>query len=280
MTGLPAFSVLLPVYHRDDPVHLRRAVRSVTVDQTLRPAELVLVQDGPVGGRLAEQVDELVGTLPVPVRVVVLPRNVGLARALEAGLAACAHEIVARMDADDVSRPRRFELQVPHVAGGLDVVGSAIQEFDDDERRPGAVRTPPLTDEEIRRAARIRSPFNHPSVVFRRTAVAAAGGYEDLPYLEDYWLFARMLEAGARALNVPEPLVLYRVGEGAYARRGGRTILLSELDLQRRLRGIGFTSRPQAMRNVAVRGVYRLVPEGARRRLYRALMLGRQKDDA
>jgi hypothetical protein len=278
VTELPGFSVLLPVYRRDDPEHLRRAVHSVTTEQTLRPAELVIVQDGPVGGRLAAEIDDLARTVGVPVRRVALERNVGLARALEAGLAQCRFDVVARMDADDVSRPERFALQLPHVARGVDVVGSAIQEFDDDELHPGVVRTPPLSDADIRRAARIRSPFNHPSVVFRRAAVAAAGGYEDLPLLEDYWLFARMLATGATALNVPQPLVLYRVGEGAYARRGGRAILRAELDLQRRLRRIGFTSLPQALRNVAVRGVYRLVPEAARRRLYRSLMLGRREE--
>jgi len=269
-----AFSVLLPVYHRDDPGHLRRAVRSVTTDQTMAPSELLVVQDGPVGDELEVALTDVERAPGLRVRRVTLPENVGLARALEVGLSECAHDIVARMDADDISLPRRFELQVPHVVDGMDLVGSAIQEFEDDETRAGVVRVPPLDAASIQRAARIRSPFNHPSVVYRRQAVAAAGGYEDLPLLEDYWLFARMLDEGARSMNVPEPLLLYRVGEGAYARRGGRAVLRSEIELQRRLRQIRFTSRSQALRNVAVRGAYRLVPEPARRRLYRALLLG------
>lgn len=269
-----SFSVLLPVYHRDDPAHLRRAVRSVTTDQTLPPTELVVVQDGPVGDELASTLTDLERTSAARVRRVVLKENVGLARALDAGLAECAHDVVARMDADDISLPRRFELQVPLVARGMDLVGSAIQEFEDDENHPGVLRVPPLDGASIQRAARLRSPFNHPSVVYRRQAVAAAGGYEDLPLLEDYWLFARMLDDGARSMNIEVPLLLYRVGEGAYARRGGRAVLRSEIELQRRLRQIRFTSRSQALRNLAVRGAYRIVPEPARRRLYRALLLG------
>jgi glycosyltransferase involved in cell wall biosynthesis len=218
----------------------------------------------------------------VPVPLVELPQNVGLARALTAGLAECRHEIVARQDADDVSRPARFATQVPLVAGsdaaGLDIVGSAIEEFESDDELDaalaggtvGMVRTPPLSASEIGRAARFRSPFNHPSVVYRKSAVAAAGGYEDLPLLEDYWLFARMLAAGARACNVAEPLVLYRVGAGAYARRGGVRLLRSELELQRRMREIGFTSVGQMVRNDVLRGGYRLVPEALRRGAYRA----------
>ncbi|MEV8028326.1 MULTISPECIES: glycosyltransferase [Cellulosimicrobium] len=271
----PEFSVLLPVYHRDVPAHLVRAARSVTDEQVLRPAELVVVQDGPVGAPLEQALEQIRRESPVPVRLVVLPENRGLAEALEAGLRACSHDIVARMDADDVSRPERFARQIPFLVRGHDVVGTAIQEFEDDEADPGAVRVPPVGTQEIVRAARLRSPFHHPSVVFRRAAVEAAGGYEHLALLEDYWLFARMLHGGARPANLPEPLLLYRVGAGAYARRGGAEILRSEIELQRRFRRLGFTTSLQAVRNVLVRGGYRLVPEPIRRRSYRRFMLGR-----
>lgn len=267
------FSVLLPVYAGDEASHLRRSFRSVVHDQDRVPTEVVVVRDGPVGDALASALDELTASSAVPVVRVDLERNVGLARALEVGLRACSHEIVARQDADDISRPARFAVQVPLVEGGLDIVGSAIEEFDEDPEvgaAEGLVRVPPLTDEEIRRAARFRSPFNHPSVVYRRAAVAAAGGYEDLPLMEDYWLFVRMLVNGALAGNVPEPLVLYRVGAGAYARRGGARLLRSEIDLQRRLHSIGFTSTLEEIRNTVLRGGYRLVPEQLRRGAYRA----------
>lgn len=267
----PPFSVLLPVYRGDRPDYLRRSFRSVVDDQELRPSEVVIVRDGPVGPELSAVLAEIGERSPVPVVAVDLDDNVGLALALEAGLAACSYEIVARQDADDVSRPRRFAVQVPLVAEGLDVVGSAIEEFEgDDEAQAGLVRVPPLTSEEIAETSRFASPFNHPTVVYRRSVVAAVGGYEDLPLMEDYWLFARLVGHGARMANVAEPLVRYRVGAGAYARRGGTQLLRSELELQRRLRREGFTSVGQAARNVAVRGGYRLVPETARRSLYRA----------
>ncbi|GGI08652.1 glycosyltransferase [Isoptericola cucumis] len=263
------FSVLLPVYAGDDAAHLERGFLSVTRDQTLRPHEVVVVRDGPVGDDIAAVLARLHELTDVPVSLVPLERNVGLARALEAGLEACKHEIVARADADDISRPERFAVQVPLVAAGHDVVGSAIQEFEDDELDPGMVRVPP-TGDEIAAAARFRDPFNHPSVVYRRSAVAAAGGYEHLDLMEDYLLFARMIAAGARAENVTEPLVLYRVGAGAYARRGGRRLLASELALQRTLHSEGFVTGPQMVRNVVVRAGYRLVPEGVRKVGYRA----------
>lgn len=262
------FSVLLPVYAGDDAAHLERGLLSVTRDQTLRPDEVVVVRDGPVGDEVAAVLGRLHELTDVPVTLVPLERNVGLARALEAGLEACKHEIVARADADDISRPERFAVQVPLVAHGRDIVGSAIQEFDDDEDAPGMVRVPP-TGDDIATTARFRDPFNHPSVVYRRSAVAAAGGYEHLDLMEDYLLFARMIAGGADAENVVEPLVLYRVGAGAYARRGGRRLLASELALQRTLHSEGFLTGPQMVRNVVVRAGYRVVPESVRKAGYR-----------
>ncbi|MFT3877609.1 MAG: glycosyltransferase [Propioniciclava sp.] len=268
------FSVLLPVYGRDEPAHFVRAVTSVTGEQTLRPSELVVVVDGPVPDGLRSVLDDLAAgrlTDQVPVTLVPLPENVGLARALTAGLEACGHEIVARADADDISLPARFARQVPLVADGLDLISAAIAEFTDDEHETGLVRTWPSDPDEIRTLATLWDPFNHPAVVFRRSAVLAAGGYQHLDRLEDYWLFARMLAHGARVGNVTEPLVLYRVGAGAYDRRGGWTLWRSEIALQRKLRGIGFTTRLQFVRNLAIRTTWRFVPAGPRRALYAAL---------
>lgn len=264
------FSLLLPVYHRDRPDQVVRAFRSTVQEQLLPPSEVVVVQDGRVGPHLASALERVESESPVPVTRLRLSHSVGLAQALQCGLSACRHDIVARMDADDVSLPHRFAVQLPLIDAGHDIVGSALVEFGDgidEERR--VLRVPPTTHEEIVSAARLRSPFNHPTVVYRRGAVLEAGGYRELPLLEDYWLFTRMLDNGARAVNVPEPLVMYRVDAGAYQRRGGMRLLRSELALQRRLHAEGFTSPGEMMRNVVVRGGYRLTPTVVRKAAYR-----------
>ncbi len=269
------FSLLLPTYYADDPDHLRRAFASAVDEQTLKPDEVVLVRDGVVPPRLQAAIDSLAAESTIPVNVVALAHNIGLGHALDAGLAACQHEVVARMDADDVSLPERFAVQIPLIAEGFDLVGCGLLEFHEDEQDVVGRRTPPIGEEEIRRWSRFHDPFNHPTVVYRRSVVQAVGGYEDLPLMEDYWLFARMIDAGARVANVPEPLVKYRVGAGAYARRGGWQLLRSEWQLQRHFRSVGFTTRAQYARNVIVRGGYRLVPEGLRRAAYRRLIAPR-----
>ncbi len=269
------FAVLMSTFAGDRADYLREAFVSTVHEQTRPPAQVVLVRDGPVPEELAAEIDALVATSPVPVTVVALEQNQGLGPALDAGLRASAHEIVARMDADDVSLPDRFEKQLPVIEAGADIAGSGLWEFGSSVDDVVGRRTPPVDPDEIRRVVRFRDPFNHPTVVYRRSAVLAAGGYADLALMEDYLLFTRMVAGGAVPANLPDPLVLYRVGDGAYARRGGRRLLRSELALQRRFRALGLTTRRQYLRNVAVRGGYRLVPEGVRKVAYRRLLANR-----
>ena len=273
--GPQPFSLLISTYAADSPEFLRLAFTSTVHEQTRRPDQVVLVQDGPVPEELTEVIKDLASSSPVPVQHVVVEENLGLGPALDRGLKSCLHEIVARMDADDVSRPDRFDKQLPLVESGADIVGSGLLEFGASVDDVVGRRTPPTDPDEIRRVIRFRDPFNHPTIVYRKSAVIAAGGYADMALMEDYLLFTRMVAGGARPANVAEPLVYYRVGAGAYARRGGTALLHSELRLQRRFRELGITTRRQYLRNVVVRGGYRLVPEQLRKTAYRALIANR-----
>jgi glycosyltransferase involved in cell wall biosynthesis len=265
------FSLLFPVYDGDKPDYIRRAFRSAVDDQTVRPDQVVIVRDGPVRPELAECLDGLRAACPAPVTFVALSRNGGLGPALDQGMAASWFDVIARMDADDVAMPHRFEVELPLIAEA-DIVGSGLLEFSGDTDNIVGQRVPPTDQAQIQQYARMHDPFNHPTVMFRKSAVLAAGGYGDLPMMEDYSLFARMLARGARAANTAEPLVYYRVGAQAFRRRGGTGLLRSELRLQREFRRAGFTSRSEFLRNVAVRGGYRLVPWWFRRAVYRPLV--------
>lgn len=273
---LPPFSLLIPVYAGDTPERFRRAVVSSTLEQALPPAEVVLVRDGPVDPALQETLDQLTVWLRAaePPIVVVredLPVNRGLTAALQRGLRLCTHEVVARCDADDLSYPQRFARQLPLIAEGADLVGSSMHEIDDREAVL-AVREAPVGAERILAVSKLRNPVSHPTVVFRRRAVEAVGGYQHVPQAEDYWLWVRMLRAGGDVRNIGEPLVGYRVSDGAYARRGGLQVFQAELQLQAMLRGIGHISPLGRARNVAVRGGYRFIPRGLRERWYRSLV--------
>lgn len=264
------FTVLTSVYAGDDPQQFERALVSITREQNLKPDQVVLVQDGPVPGELQETIDRSSDIAGQHIDVVRLAENQGLARALEAGLKVAKHEIIARADADDVSLPQRFAKQLP-LMRGRDLIGSAIAEFEHDETQWGMIRVLPAQHQDIAKTARFRDPFNHPTVVMRKSALERAGGYQHLDRMEDYWLFARMIASGARTANIEEPLVAYRVGAGAYARRGGRDLFDSELELQRNLLRIGFVTPTQYVRNVVIRAGYRLIPTVVRKSLYQGV---------
>lgn len=270
----PGLTLLLPVYAGDNAEQLRLAYDSSTVGQTRRPDAAVIVQDGPVGEALAEELARIERESVVPVRIVRLEENGGLTTALNAGIAVIDTEVIARMDADDVSEPERFERQWAVIEEGAALVGTGMVEFDDDPETTGTVRKPPVSEERIRDHARTHNPFNHPTMMYRLDAIRAIGGYEAFGSMEDYWLGVRMIASGVQTANIADPLVRYRVGSGVFERRGGWQTARTEWRLQARLRQMGFITNVQFVRNVIVKGVYRLLPAGLKRVLFSRFVSG------
>ncbi|MBQ8429324.1 MAG: glycosyltransferase [Clostridia bacterium] len=214
------FSVLMSIYKNESPEYFQRAMESV-LTQTLPPDEIVLVRDGEVPQELQTVIDGYTQN-PI-VKYCPLAQNVGLGNALNEGLKQVSHEIVARMDTDDICAPERFEKQIKFLEENPKVVlvGGQITEFIGEESNVLTVREVPCTDAEIRNFIKTRNPFNHQTVTFRKSAVDAVGGYVELHFLEDYYLWCRMCVHGGEFANLPEVLVNVRTGEDLYKRRGG-----------------------------------------------------------
>ncbi len=278
----PKFSLLMSVYAGDTAAHLHEALASSIEQQSLRPNELVLVVDGKVSDQIEREIQNWTARSAAeeicPMTVVRLPVNVGLAAALTEGLRYCSYEIVARADADDVSLPQRFEEQIPVIAEGkLSVLGSAMIEFDGALDAENSVRESLTGSEKIAKILATRNPMMHPTVVFRKSAVEAVGGYEHVTGAEDYWLWARLCQRGYLLDNLSTTLVKYRVGHGAYQRRGGVQALYKDIELQHRLYTGDFISSPQLIKNMTVRLGYRALPVQLRKNLYRRL-IGQNKN--
>jgi len=260
-------SCLLPVYAKDDPAHLDQALESI-LRQNLPPDELVIVEDGPLTEPLRNALDTC-GTR-IPTLRVRLERNVGLGLALAKGLDACNFDLVARMDADDIARPERFERQEKFMQMNPAVLllGSNVEEFRYQPGDLGRLRHPPELDEGIRRRARTRNPFNHMSVIFRRHAVQRAGGYRHRPGFEDYDLWLRLLRQPGQVANLGEVLVDVRIGSGMLSRRRGIRYLRSELEFLLDCRKQGLISTVDMARSALSRIPARLVPASALERIY------------
>lgn len=269
---LPEYSVLMSVYGKDKVEYLNLAIGSMA-SQTVAPYDYVVVCDGPLTTELDACLDGWRERLGDAMNVLHLPENHGLGYALNVGLSECGCDVVARMDADDISRPRRCEvLLAKMVVENLDLVGGAIEEFDRKPGDMGVVRMPPLSKGEIDIWLKRRNPFNHMSVVFDRHMVEKAGGYEPFPWMEDYWLWARMIARGCRCANVPDVVVDVRTGEGMYARRSNMAYLKSQVKFFSELRKLGLVDRVRQAKAVAERTAATLLPTGLVKLAYNVLL--------
>lgn len=227
------FSVVTSVYKSDNPVFFDRALSSITELQTVIPDEVVLVVDGPVSDDLNEVIAKYEKKYDI-FNVIRLEKNGGLGNALKIAVENTKYELIARMDSDDVSVSTRFEEQLRFfdMYPQIDIVGGNITEFIGEESNIVGTRIVPKSNEDIREYMKVRCAMNHVSVMYKKTAVQSAGGYQDWFCNEDYFLWIRMWLKGAVFANTGTTLVNVRVGEDMYSRRGGIKYCKSELKLQ------------------------------------------------
>lgn len=219
----------MSIYKDEKSFFLNECLNSI-FQQTLLPAEIVLVKDGPVGEDLENIIANYVSVNKVDFRIVALARNVGLGEALFIGLKSCSYEIVARMDADDICDKDRFKIQVNHIIANksLAVVGSQIREFSSSIKDSKYSRHVPIEHDKIVAYSKYRNPLNHPSVIFRKSIILLAGSYKHMPFFEDYYLWLRVIKAGYFIENIDIELLFFRVSKSTFLRRHGTQYLKME----------------------------------------------------
>ncbi len=267
------YSVLMSVYGREKAEYLRESMNSI-YGQTVETDDFVLVCDGPLGEELECVIEEMTDKFGERLSVVRLAKNVGLGRALNAGIQHCRHELIARMDSDDISYPDRCERQIRlfEERPEISICSGTVEEFSTDPAVVDARRILPETQEEILKFARSRNPFNHPCVMYRKSAVEAAGGYQDFYMLEDYYLWLRMLMKGMKGYNCQEPLLHMRAGSEMYKRRSGWKYAKAQRNLFGFMRKSGFITRGSYAKSVLIRGGSSLAPNWLRKFLFEKVL--------
>lgn len=262
------YSVLMSLYKKEKPEYLRLAIDSM-LNQTAPPDEIVMVEDGPLTDELYAVLDEY----PMLHRVK-NETNLGLGLALNVGLKKCKNELVARMDTDDCSKPERCEKQLlrfsekPYLA----IVGSHIDEFVGDVSNVISQRVVPTTTKEIYDYAKRRSAFNHPAVMYSKTAVLDAGGYADLKRNQDVDLFGRMQFLGYKAENIDEALLWFRSSDELAKRRKSWQNTWSYIATIRKFWKMGYSSFVDyAMVGIAQTGMY-IMPVKLQNFVYRKFL--------
>lgn len=214
------YSVLMSIYAKDKPEYLEISIDSM-LNQTVAPEQFVLVVDGPISKELRQLICAYQNDNAELFTIVPLKHNGGLGHALNIGLKYCRNELVARMDADDISLPERCEKELKCFCEEkmLDICGCNLDEFSGEPKNIVTSRLVPSEYEQIKRFMRRRQAFNHATVIYKKAAVIRAGGYETLKRKEDFDLFSRMLTQGNYAKNIEESLYLCRVDKNGYRRR-------------------------------------------------------------
>ncbi len=263
----------MSVYAKDCPAWVAQALDSVLAN-SVKPAEIILVIDGPVPSDLQVILNDFSTKYP-QIKLFPLAKNGGLGPALAYGLQQCTHELVARMDADDISLPDRFEKQLAYFAAhpNTAVLGGQIQEIDGDSLQPVAIRAVPQSDEKIKQFLKSRSPFNHMAVMYKKSKVLAAGSYGNYYFMQDYFLWAHMAAKGFEMANLPDILVNARVNDALYKRRGGWKYFKRSWSISSKLRELGLISYPRHLFNLGVRFCAQvLIPDSVRGYFYKKVL--------
>lgn len=264
------FTILQSVYKNDRFEYLRECFESI-LKSSLKAEKIVLVKDGTISAELESVIEEYSEKLPL--KVVGYLENKGLAYALNYGMKYVETEYIARMDSDDVIYPDRFKKQIEYLKNNSDIVllSGYIDEFRNKTDEIVSTRKVPLNHEEISKYLKKRNAFNHMAVMFKKEVVEKCGGYQIVPYFEDYDLWVRIIQNGYKTANIPEKLVLARVGNDMIGRRHGFAYAKHEVFFLKRQLSRGYISKWEFIKLFLFRIPVRLIPKSLLEYVYKLL---------
>ena len=208
---MPRISILMPIQNEER--YLQAALDSL-YRQTLADWELVAVDDG--SDDATPRILDIAAHLDKRVRVIRCERG-GLVSALNAGLDKCQAPLLVRMDGDDISHPRRLELQTAYLDQHKDIglVACNFRHFPRNNLKQGMIAYETWQNaldshELIIQDLFVESPFVHPSITTRRSILEQLGGYKEHGWPEDYDLWLRMAATGIRFARLPQTLFFWR----------------------------------------------------------------------
>ena len=225
-------SVIISVYQTEKPKYFEEALKSVWDDQTRKPEQIVLVEDGPLTEGLYNVVNAWKEKLGDAFCVCQNETNLGLTKSLNIALDHVTSDLVARMDSDDRSDAMRFERQEAYLEShpDVDIVGGALQEFDETHECLN-IRQYPQTHEEVKKYIMKACPLAHPSVMMRMKIFREGLRYDERYRMsQDIQLWFDAVLKGYHIGNIPE-VVLYFRREGDVFKRRSRVKAKNEFKI-------------------------------------------------
>ena len=259
------FTVLLPVLDREDISNgLPSAVESI-FNNSLKPDQVIVTVDGPTSYKFKKLLEFYENKYSLD--LVWINKKVGLDKALNIGLSKCKNEIVFRADGDDYNLKNRFEIQLPFLLKGYDLVGSDIDEFDESNCFISRKKVP-YSNREIEKTIPFRNPINHMTVGYKKSIVESVGGYPELFLKGDYGLWIKLKARGINFKNINKSLVKAKTGRRMIKDRGGLRYIISEFLLQKYLLKYGLTNIFLSFSVFILRSIVFILPVGLRNIIY------------
>lgn len=216
-------AVILPIYKGDKVSYAQLSIDSI-LNQSYRDIHIYLGLDGPVGDDLVDCLNQYEKDERVSIKW--FPVNRGLAIVLNDLLDICFHEeyeYIARMDADDISSPDRFEKQISFLQANpdIDVVGGAIEEINENSESRGKTIIYPATPQDCYQFFSRRNPHAHPAVMFRKSFFEKAGCKYRPEYRQnqDTMLWYDGLMKGVKMANIPVVVLRFRMTDSLFKKR-------------------------------------------------------------
>ena len=247
------YSVLMSVYKNDSPDFLKTALESIYDKQTKKHDEIVIVFDGPISSELESVLNTFKKGKEEIVKFYPQEENRGLGVALRIGTTFCTGDYIFRMDSDDISVENRFEIQSKYIEEHpeIDVLGGSITEFNEAPTEQNLrKRVCFQKHEDIVKMGKKRNPMNHVTVCIKKEALEKAGGYLPLKYVEDYYLWVRMIKANCVLANIDNTLVNVRIGKSFTHRRGYKDQIDSWRVIQNYMLENSMITKKEAKRNM------------------------------
>ena len=266
------YSVLTALYKNDNPEFLKQSIESM-LKQSILTNDYVIVADGP----LTPELDAILENFAEKYNffhLIRLEENGGLGVALRRGVDECKNELIARLDSDDISAPNRCELQLKafEADSELAIVGSDMYEFDENPSKVKDIKKMPATTEQIYRYGKRRNPFNHSSVMYRKSVIQSVGSYSTRRRSQDVELWSKVIFAGHKCKNINKPLVYFRTdGVNRVKRKKKWSNVKSDLSVYKANYKMGYASIFDYMYICLYHVAFYLMPETMASYLYTKL---------
>lgn len=270
MQNLAKIDVIMSVYKENEPGEVYAALTSI-INQSVKPSNFFVCVDGPICPNVRNILDQFSNKKLI--KLVFSEENVGRGEARNMAARGGTSEIIALMDADDISRHNRFEMQLKYMKkNNLDICGAYIEEFSKVAGDIGKIRETPILHNDIVKRIFLRNPINHVTMLVHRRLFERLGGYEKLRYVEDWDFMLRAVSFGANCGNLP--LILVDVRRNLN-NRIGFSYFLEEVLILINARKIGLLSISQLIFTLNVRFFKFILPKNITRVTYKFLRVSK-----